>query len=359
MTKPKQYLKDIYRTPLDHVNRIEYMRLDKNENLIPISQDFLASITKQITPDFLATYPQVSLLYDKLAASLGLTEDYLFLSTGSEGAIKTIFEAYVEPHDRVIIPDPTYAMYEVFGKLFKADLVKIPYDTSLNLNLNAMVKRFNKKTKLVVLANPNSPTGTIVPPKDLESFIAAAEKKSVLVLIDEAYYPYYPKSSIPLVKKYRNLIVTRSFSKAFGLASLRIGFAVAQPETLQWLKVFRPMYETNGFSVLFANAMLDNMHIVENNVKEVTEGRNYLVHEMERRGFKTFESQTNFVNINVGKHLVDPLIRNLEQNGILIKPGADHPALHQCVRITVGSVDQMKLLISYIEDYLAGVHSNR
>jgi histidinol-phosphate aminotransferase len=362
MTTPKKFLKTIYRTPLDRINRIEYIRLDKNENLIQFPSDFMSSIREQITSDFVSTYPQVSSLYEKLAASLGVAEEFIFISTGSEGAIKSIFEAYINPRDQVFIPDPTYAMYEVFGELFQVDITKIPYDKSLNLDLNNILEQFTKKTKLVILANPNSPTGTIIQSDVLESFIAAAEREKVLVLIDEAYYPYYPHSIIHLVKKYPNLIVTRSFSKAYGLAALRLGYAVAQPTTIQWLKVFRPMYEANGFGVLFANALLDNKYIVDNNVKMVTESRDYFIREIERVGLKTYESNANFVNIIVGQEHVTPIVKFFKNNKILIKPGIDHVALRECIRITIGSISQMAQVIAILEKYYrseAGLEKNK
>jgi histidinol-phosphate aminotransferase len=182
-----------------------------------------------------------------------------------------------------------------------------------------------------------------------------ARQEDAIVLIDEAYFPYHGETVIDLTKKFENLIVTRTFSKAFGLASLRLGFAVAQPDLIRPLKVFKPMYETNGFAILFGCELLDHPLWVEENVKKTIEGREYLVKQMKGIGLYTYPSFANFVNIRVGHDHVGSLVKYMRNNGILIKPGPDHPALRDCIRISTGPVPKMKKVEKHIKFYFKSI----
>ena len=352
MIAPKKHLLDIQRSTPERFDRIQYLRLDKNEDICGVPEEIVQDCLKNVHSNYVSAYPQIFPLYEKLSNYLSMPEECILITSGSDAAIKNTFEVYVSPGDEVVIPDPTYAMYEVYADLFQACLVKIPYDTHLSLPFDKMLEEINKNTKMIALANPNSPTGTIVKRDKIVSLLELAEQHDALVLIDEAYYPFYPHTVIDLVNKYQNLIVTRTFSKAFGLASVRLGYAVADPQIIRNLNTFRPIYETNGLTVALGCAVLDNPSFVEKNVLSVINGREYLVHELKRLGFFVFESHSNFVNVRVGKEHVHPIVTYLKQKRVLIKPGYDHPALIDCIRITVAPVESMILIIQCIEEYI-------
>jgi histidinol-phosphate aminotransferase len=358
MISPKKHLLDIQRSPAERYDRTQFLRLDKNEDICGLPEEILQDCLKKIHSDYLSAYPQVYPLYEKLSNYLSISEDHILITSGSDAAIKNSFEVYISPGDEVVIPDPTYAMYGVYAALFEAHLIKIPYDSNLKLPFEKVIAAINKKTKMIALANPNSPTGTIIDRNEIISLIRTAEKSDALVLIDEAYFPFYPHTVIDLVHEYSNLIVTRTFSKAFGLASARLGYAVADPHIIRNLKIFRPIYETNGLTVALGCAALEHPSFVETNVKSVIKGREYLENELKRLGFFVFESHSNFVNVRVGKSHVDPLVIFLKENGVLIKAGADHPALIECIRITAAPLDQMRFIIQCIEKYLKNANDN-
>jgi histidinol-phosphate aminotransferase len=191
-------------------------------------------------------------------------------------------------------------MFEVYADLFRGEMKKITYKSDLSLSIEEMLGSITQKTKLIALPNPNSPTGTIVRREDILNLLKHAEAVGVVVLIDEAYYPFYPHTTIDLIDEYQNLIVTRTFSKAFGLASVRLGFAAAHPETIKNLSKFKPIYEVNSFAVLFGCAALKHPEWIEQRVQEVLKGRRYLESEMNRLGLKTYPTYTNFMHIEVG-----------------------------------------------------------
>ena len=255
MISPKKHLLNIYRSDPERFDRTRYLRLDKNEDLCGLPEDLVKTCLTKITPDDLSAYPQTYILYEKLSKYLSVPQENLLITAGSDAAIKNIFEVFISPGDGVIIPDPTYAMYEVYADLFNARLTKIPYAEDLSFSVRDMIASISDSTKLVALANPNSPTGTIVNRNEIVDLIERCCARDVLVLIDEAYYPFYPHTVIDLTEKYPNLIVTRTFSKAFGLAALRLGYLVANSEIIRYLKTFRPIYETHGLAVALGCAV--------------------------------------------------------------------------------------------------------
>jgi len=352
MIKAKSHFERIDRSPPDKFDRTQYLRLDKNENTLPLPDPILNCIKDRITPDLVSTYPQIYPLYEKLSRTLGLNEEFLLLTSGSDAAIKNVFEVFISPGDEVIIPDPTYAMYGVYANLFEARPVTIPFGADLTFSMKHVRNAINDRTKLIALANPNSPTGCVIDQTEILELVAYAETKDILVLIDEAYYPYYPETVLDFVKTYTNLLVTRTFSKAYGLAALRLGFAAANPGLIRDLTKFRPIYEVNGLAVLFGCILLDNPEIVSRNVNEVLRGREILVQEMASLGFSSFPSHTNFLNIKVGEDLVVPLSDFLKTRNVLIKHGHDHPALKGCIRITVGCEEQMFIVTRLVREFL-------
>jgi len=352
MIRPKKHLENFYRSDPERFDRTQYVRLDKNEDLCGVPEDLIAAALGKIRSDDLSAYPQTYQLYEKLSKYLGIPEDSLLITTGSDAAIKNVFEVFISPGDGVIIPDPTYAMYEVYAGLFEANLKKIPYTKDLALSISDMISAIDNTTRLVALANPNSPTGTIVPHDEIVGLIRHCASRDVIVLIDEAYFPFYSETVIDLIRTFPNLIVTRTFSKAFGLAALRLGYSAAHPDLLRHLHAFRPIYETHGLAVSLGCEVLKHPEYVAKNVRETVEGRQYLIDEMRRLGFFVFPSFSNFVNIVVGESIRDPLVAHLKNKKILIKAGASHPALTPCVRITAGPKRIMEPVVFEIEAFM-------
>lgn len=355
MIRPKSHLYNVYRTPLDKRDRLKFLRLDKNEDTVGLPEEVIQKILSEVTPDFLSTYPLTYRLYESLSKYLSVSEEHLLITAGSDAAIKAAFEVFVEPCDEVIIPEPTFAMFEVYADLFHGELKRITYESDLSLPMEKMLESITPKTKLIALPNPNSPTGTIVARNEILNLLKHAQVVGATVLVDEAYYPFYPHTVIDLIDEYQNLIVTRTFSKAFGLASVRLGFAVAHPETIKYLSKFKPIYEVNSFAVLFGCTILNHGELMEKKVQEVMEGKRFIESEMKRLGLRTYPSYTNFIHIEVGKSNVEPLVEDMHKAGILIRAGFAHNTLKHCVRITLGPVPQMKYVVQKIEEYMSEV----
>lgn len=351
MIQPKKHLIGIERTPVEKSDRLQYARMDKNENIDDISQELIADVLKDVNSDFISTYPQLYPLYEKLAQKLNVGIDNLLITAGSDAAIKNVYEVYIEKGDSIVLPDPTYAMYYVYADLFQAKLKKVTYDTNLELPIDTLLNSIDESTKLVVLANPNSPTGTIVSRDNIIRIIEKAKKYDSIVLIDEAYYPYHSETCLDLLNKYDNLIITRTFSKAYGLASMRIGYAVSNEKIIKELTSFKPIYEATGISALFALKLLDNEDIIQKRVSEVSKGREYVRSEMNKLGLKTYISYANFLHIGVGEKNTKQIADYLLRKNILIKSGFSHPTLRNCIRVSIGSTEKMMSFVKAMQKY--------
>ena len=346
MIPVKEHLKNLQRIQ-NPVARAGYLRLDKNEGIIGFEREFIESLRQEITSDFLTTYPELTSLYQKIAQWIDCSPENIYITAGSDAAIKAVFEVFVEPRDTVALLSPTYAMFYVYTEMFQARLIEIRYKEGLSLSAEDILKvLYEHRPKLICIANPNSPTGTILPQGDLRKIIDIAGGQNTVVLLDEAYYLFYPESPIDLVYHHPNLVVIRTFSKAMGLASARLGFAVAHSDTTKYLQKVRPIYETNAFAVRFAEFVLDNMHLVEKNLEGVRKGKEYLEKELDGLGIPYFKSYANFILIDVGSFEKSiELGHVLYHQKILIKSGFKDDVLRNCIRVTIGNVKQMEFFM--------------
>jgi len=352
MLPVKEHLKKLERVPNPAETRHKFLRLDKNENILGFPPEFMAILRREITPDFVNTYPELDALYEKIARWVGCHRENIYITAGSDAAIKATFEVFVEPGDKVALISPTYAMFNVYVPMFRGQLIEVSYKAGLSLSGEDILKVLGEnRPKLMCLANPNAPTGTVLPLGDLKNIIVVAQEQDTVVLVDEAYYLYYPETVINLINDHPNLIVTRTFSKAMGLASVRLGFAATHLETIKYLQKVRPMYETNAFAVKLGELVLDNLYIVERNLKELRQGKKYLENELDKMSIPYFKSYTNFLLIDVGSFERSVQVRKgLYERNILIKGGFHDSVMKKYVRVTLGNIEQMKFFVDSFKE---------
>lgn len=358
MILSKKNLKNLVRIEHPTTTRLGFLRLDKNENIIGLGDRFINQVISKIDSDLISSYPEVYSIYQKISQWLNIEQDMLYVSAGSDGAIKSVFEVFVEDGDEVITIHPTYGMYYVYSEIFGANLKKIEFNDDLSLQPAKITQAITNKTKLICIANPNSPTGTIIEHSDLLKVISLAQEKDILVLIDEAYYLYYPETFIGEVSSFSNLIVTRSFTKAYGLASARLGFAVSNPYIISCLKKVRPIYEVNSFSILLGNLIIDNENIVINNMKHFNEGKKYLLDSLSSIGLNFFKSYANFLLIDmVSREFALSVKEELYKRKILINGGYTTVPLDRCIRVSISEKKHMVTFIENLKDVLKKLQS--
>ncbi len=280
--------------------------LDKNENIDPQLAAVTARVMAEIDPTVIYSYPDSTLLYRKLGASLGVGAERLLLTAGSDGAIRAVFEAYVELGDAVVHTVPTFAMYSVYCQMYGARQVGLDYrpsDDGPCLDASTIVAAIvRSRPKLVCLPNPDSPTGTVFPPDELRRIVEAASEVGALVLIDEAYFPFYDWTALSWTDEYPHLVVARTFAKAWGLAGLRIGYAIASPDVARLLHKVRPMYEVSTVAVAAVERMLDFADEMRASVRRLNAGRDVFLSAMKQLGFRTLRAHGNFLHVAFGAH---------------------------------------------------------
>jgi len=317
--------------------------LDKNENLDPWLMELTRDVLASLPGLSLATYPEAGELYRKLAAWVGVSPDSLLLTPGSDGAIRLTFEAFVEQGDPIIHTSPTFAMYPVYSQMFGAVPRVVEYERRGALpwlDVDALVAAIHAdRPKLVCLPNPDSPTGTVVAPDALRAILGACEAAGSVLLVDEAYHPFYDESVATWTATSANLIVARTFAKAWGVAGLRIGYAVAAPTTIALLHKMRPMYEVSTLAIEFMSRMLDNVPAMEQTVARIKDGKTAFVSAMERLGFPVIPTDGNFIHVAFGDR--GPAIHAALANRVLYRASFDHPSLAGYSRFSVAPAPVM------------------
>ncbi len=288
-----------------------------------------------LRPEHFSIHPETGVFYEKLAKRIGLPPEQILVTAGSDAAIRSAYEVFVSPGDEVVVLNPTFAMYEVYVNVFAARLVAVDYDSELKLSVERLLSAISSNTKLVAIANANSPTGTAFSREELKTIIAHASSRGAAVLIDEAYYPFHRETTLDLVLEADNLIVTRTMSKAAGIAGMRVGFAASSREIAPALFAVKPMYEITTISALLGEYILDHYERIDAYAAEVREGRQWLAEFFRKMGFHVPESHANFIHVDFGPRK-ESIIAALGKNNVLFKESFDHPALSRYCRFTVG-----------------------
>ena len=328
------------------------LRFDANERVSNFDKTFLNKIKKKINSNYLTAYPETEKIYDILSSKFKMHREMFMLTAGSDVGIKNCFELLIKPKDEIITVHPTFGMVDVYAKLYRSKQIKITYNKKLELDYKKLIKKISNKTKLIILANPNSPTGTILNEKKIIFLLKRAKKFNSYVLIDEAYYGFYNYSAINLIRRFSNLIVLRTFSKAYGLAGCRVGFIIANKTLAQRLYKYRSMYEINSIGVLIVEEIIKSKNILNDYVKKTHNGKKLLTQNLSKFGFKYFNSYSNFIIIDFKSKALKKKVWNyFSRKGILVRNGPDIPALKNCLRFTLGPVKYMKIIVKNLKKF--------
>jgi len=346
-------LADVVRLPEGGKERRGLIPLDRNERLAPLPDVFLDELRAGLDSVLLTEYPVLDGLYADLSAWLGVPRESLLLTTGSDAAFRAAFQAYVEPGDGVVLLEPSYAMYRVYARLFRADVRPVEFGPGHALEPESLLERIGPGVKLVLIANPNQPTGTLIEPEVLRVAVEQGAEHGALVMIDEAYFPFSGVTMIDRLGEHSNLVITRTFSKAHGLAGLRVGVLAASEEVASTLFKVRSVYDVNAVAALAARTALAHPEIADDYVREVDAGRDVLVERARALGLEPLPSPTNFLQIRVSES-VEPtaLIDALRDRGYLVRGPFNHPSLAGCVRVTLGPPELMARFAEALEQAL-------
>jgi histidinol-phosphate aminotransferase len=329
-----------YRPPSS--GRGNKMRLDFNENTVGCSPRVLRRL-KKITAGELAVYPEYDDALPRFAAYFGVRPDELTLTNGTDEAIQLVTNTYVSERDTVVVLKPTYAMYRFYAQVAGARVVEVDYPPDLSFPQEKLLRAAKSRAKAIFVANPNNPTGTLATPAQLKELLEAAPGAAVMV--DEAYFEFCGQTALPWIGRYRNLFVSRTFSKAFGLAAMRCGCLFSSARNIDKLRKGQSPYSVNSVAVACALEAIRDTGYVKKYAAEVLRARRILCEELRRLGWKYFPSAANFVLVNFGP-AAQPMRRLLGEHEILVRDrGYEIPG---SVRITVGTVAQTRRLIEVL-----------
>jgi histidinol-phosphate aminotransferase len=334
------------------------LRLDFNENTAGCSPRVLERL-RQLHGETLARYPQRENGEQAVAAHFGISPEELLLTNGTDEAIHLVCETYLQPGDDALIVVPTFAMFEIYAAATGARVVSIPAGPDFEFPTQAILALLTDhsdknvratRLRLIAVANPNNPTGTFVPVQDFVRMAEAAPDAAILV--DEAYFEFCGESMMPRWRELPNLFVTRTFSKAYGLAGLRIGVLTGHKEQMGVLRRASSPYNLNSVALECLPEALADQAYVRDYVSQTIEGRRELEAELAAWGIRYWPSHANFVLLHLGDNCA-PFVRQMRARGILVRDRSSDYGCEGCVRITVGLREHNQLLLGASREVFA------
>jgi histidinol-phosphate aminotransferase len=335
-----------YHPPLE--GRTDKLRMDFNENPIGCSPAVRRALRKLATAS-ISAYPEQGAIRRKAARHFGVRPEELLLTNGTDEALSLVVDTFVESGDRVLLVEPTYAMYRFYSELAGARVVAPRYDRDMRFPWDAVMSELKKHPTVFFLPNPNSPTGSLLSQVDVRRLLEAAVH--TLVVIDEAYFEFSGVTVIGWIRRHKNLLVTRTFSKAAGLAGLRLGCLFVHRELAAHLRRAQSPYPVNVAALAAAEAAMRDRQFIARTVREVRRGRQELERGLARLGVKSFPSAGNFVLVYFGKRAKE-IVAALGHQGILLRDRSGDFGGEGYVRITFGTLDQTRRLVRELENIL-------
>ena len=322
------------------------LRLDFNENTVGCSPRVIEFLRARLSAGGLAVYPEYAETKRALADFFHVLPEQFLLTNGTDEAIQVLVNTYVNAGDEVVVLRPAYAMYRFYAEVAGASIREVKYLLpQMDFPLAELLHAITPATRAVIIANPNNPTGTGVQFQGIERILKRARKAAVL--IDEAYYEFCGITALPLIEHSPNLFVSRTFSKVYGMAAMRLGCVFSNPVNIAYLHKAQSPYSVNTIAALAVQEAVRDRAYIESYVAEVLAARELLCVGLEKLGVTYVPSSANFVLANLGKRAI-PVRDALRSRGILVRDRSYEIAGH--VRMTVGTREQTRQLLANLEE---------
>ena len=334
-------------TPGEQPRDQQYIKLNTNESPYPPASSVVEAMSaEQVELLRLYSDPTAKNLKEKLAGLYGVKPENVFVSNGSDEVLNFSFMAF--GGGGVVFPDISYGFYEVYAELYGINAEKIPLEADFSVDY----QKYCGKNKMVVIANPNAPTGMTIPVWQIEEIVKT--NPDAVVLIDEAYVDFGGETCLPLIVKYDNLLVTRTFSKSRCLAGGRLGYAFASPEIiadLEKIKYSTNPYNINRLTLLLGEKTVEAEGYYQEKCREIEETRAWTVEKLEELGFEVLPSKANFIFVKTDKMDGGELYKTLKTKGILVRHFTN-PRICQFNRVTIGTREQMQTFVNTVKEVL-------
>ena len=327
------------------------LRLDFNENTAGCSPRVLQRL-RSLDGETLARYPVRECGEKVVASHLKVSQAELLLTNGTDEAIHLICETYLETGDEGIVVVPTFAMFEIYAAATGARVISIPAGPGFAFPIDEVLSRITGRTRFIAVANPNNPTGTVVSISDL--LVLADAAPDAALLVDEAYFEFCGESMAPRWREVPNVFVSRTFSKAYGLAGLRIGVLMGNENQMVMVRRASSPYNLNSVAVACLPDALADQEYVQSYVQQALDGRRNLEAEVESWGVHYWPSRANFVLMHLGSDC-KPFVQRMRDRGILVRDRSNDYGCQDCVRITVGTREHNERLLTALREVFAGL----
>ena len=322
--KINKWIKDINRIFIPRPTKEQNKRFDMAERIFNFPEtlynEFLKTLKQE---DFIAypSYAEYDSLKDKISKYNKVNASNIFLSTGSGACIKALLEVTMNPGYNIVSPTPSYPMYGIYGRIFGGEHIAVPYSYYATFSLRDLMAAVNEKTRLVIISNPFSPIGDYKNIDQLREVCEYLKERNILFLIDEAYVDFGPGTVLPLIHEYDNVIISRTFSKAFGAAGIRVGYLLGNSELIKLITKVQLTYPLSPTSVKFASFLLDNIKEVENYVEDSKRDRDELCGLLNNKGYDVIRSHTNSIHFHERHGDNSKTIKILSSKGLAFKSG--------------------------------------
>ena len=326
--------------------RADKLRLDFNENTVGCSPRVIEYLKQSLDASGLAVYPEYGEAKAALAEFFRVHPEQFVLTNGTDEAIQVFINTYVDDGDEVLLLRPAYAMYRFYSEVAGASVREIPYDgAAMDFPLANLLDAITPSTRAVLIANPNNPTGTGLSLPAIERILKRARK--AVVFVDEAYFEFSGVTALGQIERFPNLFVSRTFSKVYGMAAMRLGCLFSHPANIAYLHKAQSPYSVNTLAILAAQAAIRDIAYIESYVAEVLAARELLCVGLEKLKITYVPSSANFLLIHAGTRAIE--IRDyLRAQGILVRDRSYE--VPGCVRITVGTREQTRRLLAALEE---------
>ena len=336
-------IKNLERVPQPE-GRGKYIRLDQNENPDGIPQWLFDEVYSKITPEFLSIYPEETKLTQKYADFFDLKLENITLTCGSVVGMGYIIKVFGEPKKTLLCVSPSFGMYGVYAESVGMNVKTLSYENDHTFKIEKILDAINENTGIVALVNPNMPMGNVYTESEIISVVEKASKHNALVIIDEAYYYFYDKSSLNLVKKYDNVVLLRTFSKMLSIPALRLGVIIGSKEIVHAINNYKPHYTVNSLALLFGEAIIDNHDKVVKELSEkFNEGKEWFLSALKENGYDIIPSEGCFICISPKYKSTEYIFEKLKEKGILILLGKG--ALQGFLRVTIWGKKYMQIFM--------------
>ena len=332
--------------PQDRYGKFRY---DMNENPEGLPSVFVDSVLREITPEFLAIYPEPDRFLRKYAKFVGVAFENLVCTNGSDQAIRYILETFGEVGKEVITVAPSFEMYWVNCMLLGYKHVPVVYESDMTIKMENILAAINENTRVVVLLNPNNPMGNVYTEEEFAAVQKSAEKVGALVIVDEAYHYFYSKTFLTQALNAPNVVVLRTFSKLMSLAACRLGVIIGNTKLVNYVRNLRLTFDVNSMALLFAERLIEHPEIIQALIVSQQEGKDWLLSEFQARKYWCRDCMGNFIFVKPN-HDAHMIAEKLEKEfNVLVHPYGN-PILKDLIRVSTGSrVAMQRFLGAFVE----------